>query len=191
MYLPIGAGSGVIAAVVRQWPPWFIVFYQLMCVFFLDLYVNYTSTPQQDFIACASSLSLWPVAIWRCERSICTWCRLRARPKWPLQIPATTKQIRQRKIKREQLIPLFQSPTIIMISDYDAMGGKEGIAGGKGDGDRERCAGKDVGDSNTNSTIKVKINFYDYNYFHLLPHQLFVIYWRDHCHCHRLLSLPT
>ena len=78
-----------------------------------------------------------------------------------------------------------------MISDYDAMGGEEGIAGGKGDGDRERCAGKDVGDSNTNSTIKVKINFDDYNYFHLLPHQLFVIYCRDHCHCHRLPSLPT
>lgn len=55
------------------------------------------------------------------------------------------------------MIPLFQSPTIIKISDYDAKGGEEGIAGGKGDGDRERCAGKDVGDSNTkNSTIKVK-----------------------------------
>ena len=64
-----------------------------------------------------------------------------------------------------------------MISYYDAKGGGgEGIVGGKGNGDRERCAGKDVEDSNTNSTIIVNINVDDYNYFHLLPHQLFVIY---------------
>ena len=61
----------------------------------------------------------------RCEPGICT-CELRVRPKWPLQIPTATKQIRKRKKKREPLIHQFKSLDIIMISDYDAKGGGGG-----------------------------------------------------------------